>query len=60
MLALGDSSRADTNITDMAEKMSQILVGAYAVGGPRFMPPQDIARICTRPDEKYREKVIAK
>ena len=59
MLALGDSSRAVTNITDMAEKMSQILVGAYAVGGPRFMPPQDIARIYTRPDEKYREKVIA-
>ena len=58
MLALGDSAKAVTNITDMAEKMSQILVGAYAVGGPRFMPPEDVARIYTRPDEKYREKAI--
>lgn len=59
LIALGDSARAVMNITDMAEKMSRILVGAYAAGGPRFMPPQDIARINTRPDEKYREKVIA-
>ncbi len=60
LLALGDSSKAVTGVTDMAEKMSQILVGTYAVGGPRFMSPQDIDRIYTRPDEKYRERVIIK
>lgn len=60
MIAMGDSPRAVTNITDMAEKMSQVIAGAYAMGGPRFMPPEDIARIYTRPDEKYREKTIGR
>ena len=60
LIALGDSTKAVTNITDMAEKNSQIIVGTYALGGPRFMPQKDIDRIYTRPDEKYREKTIAK
>jgi rhamnose utilization protein RhaD (predicted bifunctional aldolase and dehydrogenase) len=60
LIALGDSPKAVTNITDMAEKISKIMVGTYALGGPRFMPPKDIDRIYTRPDEKYREKTIAK
>ena len=51
--------KAVANITDMAEKISQIMVGSYALGGPRFMPQKDIDRIYTRPDEKYREKTIA-
>lgn len=60
LIALGDSTKAVTNITDMAEKISHIMVGSYALGGPRFMPQKDIDRIYTRPDEKYREKTIAK
>jgi ribulose-5-phosphate 4-epimerase/fuculose-1-phosphate aldolase len=58
--ALGDSPKAVKNITDMAEKCSQITAGAYALGGPRFMPKEDVERIFTRPDEKYREKSIGK
>lgn len=57
-IAMGDSTKAVMGITDMAEKMSHIIVGTYAMGGPRFMSEQDIARIYTRPDEKYREKAI--
>lgn len=60
MIAMGDSPRAVTNITDMAEKMSQVIVGTYAMGGPNFMSPDDVDRIYTRPDEKYREKAISK
>jgi len=58
MIAMGDSPRAVTNITDMAEKMSQIILGTYAAGGPNFMSPEHIDRIYTRPDEKYREKAL--
>ena len=60
LIAMGDSPKAVTNITDMAEKISHVMVGLYALGGPRFMPQKDIDRIYTRPDEKYREKTIAK
>ena len=60
MIAMGDSPRAVTNITDMAEKMSHVIVGTYAMGGPNFMSPDDVDRIYTRPDEKYREKAISK
>lgn len=58
LFALGDSPKAVTNITDMAEKISRIMVGAYSCGGPNFMTPSDIDRIYTRPDEKYRIKTI--
>jgi rhamnose utilization protein RhaD (predicted bifunctional aldolase and dehydrogenase) len=57
--ALGDSARKVLNITDMGEKMSQILVGTYAVGGPTFMSDADINRIDSRPDEHYRQRLIA-
>ena len=59
LCALGSNARAVMNITDMAEKMSHILVGAYSMGGPRFMAAADIDRIDSRPDEKYRQERIA-
>ena len=58
LIAMGDSARAVTNITDMAEKISQIIVGTFSMGGPRFMSAKEVDRIYTRPDEKYREKQI--
>lgn len=59
LFALGNSARQVTNITDMAEKMSQVLVGAYAVSGPRFMSEADVRRIDSRPDEHYRQRLLA-
>lgn len=58
-IALGDSPKAVTSCTDMAEKSSRILVGAYSVGGPNFLSEEHIERIFTRPDEHYRLKHIA-
>ncbi|MCC6142370.1 MAG: class II aldolase [Candidatus Hydrogenedentes bacterium] len=57
--ALADTPKKVLNIHDMGEKMSQILVGTYAVGGPQFMSDEDIRRIDTRPDEHYRQRSIA-
>jgi len=47
------------NIFDMAEKISRIIVGTSAFGGPKFLSEADIRRIDSRPDEKYRQQAIA-
>jgi len=57
-IALGATAKKVTNITQMAEKSAQIIAGAYALGGPKFMRPEDVRRIDTRPDELYRQKRI--
>jgi len=59
VIAMGETPKAVTSCLEMTEKASRILVGAYAVGGPHFMPPEQVDRIATRPDEKYRLRNIA-
>lgn len=59
LITMGDSPKAVTSCTDMAEKAAKIIVGTYALGGPRFMTKADVDRIFTRPDEHYRLKSIA-
>ena len=58
-IALGSTSQQVENITVMAVKTAQILVGTYALGGPNFMTPEAVSRIHTCPDEHYRQAVIA-
>jgi rhamnose utilization protein RhaD (predicted bifunctional aldolase and dehydrogenase) len=57
-IALGASPRQVENITAMAVKAARILVGTYTLGGPRFMTPQAVSRIHTRPDEHYRQRAL--
>lgn len=59
MFALGASSAEVLGITAMAQKISRVLIGAAAVGGVRFMPADEVARIDSRPDEKYRRALLA-
>ena len=58
-IALGDSPRQVENITAMAVKSARVLIGAYSLGGPHFMSQQAIDRIHTRPDEHYRQRLLA-
>lgn len=59
LIALGASSTEVKNITAMAVKAARIILGTYALGGPRFMTESDIKRIHTRPDEhRRRAKLI--
>ncbi len=58
LIVMGNSPRAVASTTEMTEKSSRVIVGAYAMGGPRFLAPKDVARIFTRPDEAYRLKSI--
>jgi hypothetical protein len=42
----------------MAEKTAGIWLGAAALGGPKFMTPENVARISGRPDEALRRKIL--
>jgi len=42
----------------MAEKAARIFIGAAQLGGPLFMSDETVARIATRPDELYRQRVL--
>jgi rhamnose utilization protein RhaD (predicted bifunctional aldolase and dehydrogenase) len=56
ILALGQTATEALNITLMADKWARILVGTYALGGPRFMLQHDVARIDSRLDEHERRR----
>lgn len=59
MVALGQTADEVLRITAMAVKTAHILLGAYAAGGPNFLSADDVARIDTRPDEHYRQRMLA-
>jgi rhamnose utilization protein RhaD (predicted bifunctional aldolase and dehydrogenase) len=59
-IALAPTAQQVENITAMAVKTARILVGTYALGGPRFMSQEAVNRIHTRPDEHYRQRLIGK
>lgn len=56
-IALGKSAADVENITAMAVKAARVLAGAYAVGGPHFLTPEQVQRIDTRKDEQYRKSI---
>jgi rhamnose utilization protein RhaD (predicted bifunctional aldolase and dehydrogenase) len=58
LIALGKTAQEVESATAMYVKTARILLGAYALGGPHFLTPENVRRIYTRPDEKYREKQI--
>jgi rhamnose utilization protein RhaD (predicted bifunctional aldolase and dehydrogenase) len=59
ILALGQTAAEALNITLMADKWARILIGTYALGGPRFMAEDDVARIDSRLDEHERRRRLA-
>jgi hypothetical protein len=58
-VALGQSAQEALNITFMADKWARILIGTHALGGPQFMPENEVERIDCRLDEHYRRKQIS-
>jgi len=60
LIVLGRTAQEVENITAMAVKTARVLLGTYAVGGPRYLTAQAVERIHTRPDELYRRKMLAK
>jgi rhamnose utilization protein RhaD (predicted bifunctional aldolase and dehydrogenase) len=58
LIALGRTAGEVLQITSMAEKTAQIMLGALAAGGPHYLAAKDASRIETRPDELYRQAVL--
>lgn len=58
LIALGDTPQAVESATAMFVKTCRILLSTAALGGPRFLSEENVRRIYTRPDEKYRERGI--
>lgn len=58
LIAVAKSPKDARTITNMYVKTARVILGTYALGGPRFMTEEDVRRIHTRPDEHYRQKQL--
>jgi rhamnose utilization protein RhaD (predicted bifunctional aldolase and dehydrogenase) len=58
LIACGATAGSVLAATLMAEKTARIFLGAAALGGPVALSPQHVARIDTRPDEHYRQRML--
>jgi len=58
--ALGKTAQQVLSCTLMWDKTARVIAGAMACGGVNPMKQEQIDRIYTRPDEKFREGVIGK
>ena len=58
IITLGSTSNAVISAMLMAQKAAEIFVGAATLGGPTFMPPEDVDRIANRIDEHYRQRAL--
>ena len=59
LFALGSSAQEVLQITQMADKVARVLLGALAVGEPTYLSDEHVARIDTRPDEIVRRHLLA-
>ncbi len=60
VVALGQNEAEVLNIHLMADKWAKTLLGTYALGGPKFLPDEEAARIDNRLDEHYRRLELVK
>ena len=58
LIATGRTVTEVETATAMEVKTARVLLGTCALGGPNFLSEENVGRIYTRPDEKYREKQI--
>jgi rhamnose utilization protein RhaD (predicted bifunctional aldolase and dehydrogenase) len=57
-IAIGATTGSVLAATLMAEKTARIFLGAATLGGPVALTSQNVARIDSRPDEHYRQKML--
>lgn len=58
LITLGRTIQSILSAMLMAEKAAAIWLGAAALGGPKFLTPEHVARIADRPDEALRRKML--
>lgn len=59
LIALGSTATEVRAALWMTEKAARIFVGAAALGGPVFLPSEQVARIAGRLDEHYRQGMLS-
>ena len=59
LFALGKTADEVERVTAMAVKVARALIGTFPLGGPRFLTPAAADRIRTRPDEHFRQRILA-
>ena len=59
IFVLGADEEEVKRVTLMAVKAARALLGTFSLGGPNFLSNGHVARIHTRPDEKFRKKALA-
>lgn len=58
LIALGSTPKEVESITLMWDKTAKVLIGASRFGGPNYLTERQVQRLCTRPDEEQRKKLI--
>ena len=58
LIACGATTGAVLAATLMAEKAARIFTGTFALGGPTALTSENVARIDSRPDEHYRQRML--
>jgi len=58
VITLGRTVQGVLSAMLMAEKTATVWIGAAALGGPKFMTPENVARISGWPDEALRRKML--
>ena len=58
LIALGATPAAALAATLMCDKAARIFTSAAALGGPKFMPEEEVLRIDQREDEVYRQRAL--
>jgi len=56
LIASGKTPAMVENITAMLDKTARIILGACAAGGVHALSAEDVSRLASRDDEKYRQK----
>jgi rhamnose utilization protein RhaD (predicted bifunctional aldolase and dehydrogenase) len=56
LIALGGTPAEVLSATAMWVKTCRILLGTALLGGPNFLTEENVRRIASRPDEKYRQR----
>ena len=58
LIALGKTAAAAMATTLMCDKAAKIFSAASALGGPQFLPSDEVRRIDEREDEAYRQRAL--
>ena len=58
LIALGATPAGALAATFMCDKAARIFTAAAGLGGPAFMPEEEVARIDAREDELYRQRAL--